>query len=175
MNVYIRSDARPPGDRAPAADKAEVAAALKAELRGHRTFTRDELYKFGAAMDEITWSDEGPAYRSKWDLSKDPKLESGVIYMASLNSAQPACWTMLGLLAVHSHDKHLTIAAFEQAIRLGSDQAPILQAQIDLLKEHIAEARSHSLSYLIMPLVVACLVAIALLIAFKVLLKSLKS
>jgi hypothetical protein len=56
-------------------------------------------------------------------------------------------------------------------MRLGSTQAPILQAEIDLLKEHIAKAGSHSLSALIVPLVLTGLIVIALLIGLIRLLK----
>ena len=42
-------------------------------------------------------SDEEPAYTESWDLGRDPKLDDGVIYMASLNPKEPACQVVLRL------------------------------------------------------------------------------
>jgi len=102
-----------------------------------------------------------------WDLAHDPKLEKGVIYMASLNTQEPACWIMLGMLAAQRLDKNLTIAAFEGAIRLGSPQSSILQAQIDLLRAHITEAGSHNPVFLILPIVLFASIAIIALLILK--------
>jgi hypothetical protein len=150
----------------------EVSAALSAEVRTHKTFTRNGLYKLGQGLDELAWSDKAPAYRLKWNLTQETNLDNGVIYMAELNAREPACWTMLGLLAVKRHDKHLTIAAYEKAIHLGSPQASILQAQIDLLKEHIAKARSHRPEYLLVPLAVVCVIAIVLIMGLRAIFRS---
>jgi tetratricopeptide (TPR) repeat protein len=67
-----------------------------------------------------------PGYRSKWNLGTDPKLEQGVIYMASLNPKEPACWVMLGVVAKYEHNIHLAQAAFKKAVLLDSPQTPIL-------------------------------------------------
>jgi hypothetical protein len=114
---------------------------LKTTLRGSRTFTHDQLYELGNRLWKIAEMDTQPEYRSKWNLANDANLEKGVMYMASLNAREPACWVMLGLLAVKHSDKNLTIAAFEKAIEIGSPQAPILQAQIDGLRKHISDAQ----------------------------------
>jgi tetratricopeptide (TPR) repeat protein len=150
----------------------EASAALSAEVRTHKSFSRDELYKLGQGLVELTWSDKVPAYRLKWNLAQETNLENGVIYMAGLNAREPACWTMLGLLAVQRHDKHLTIAAFEKAIQLGSPQGSILQAQIEILKEHIAKARTHRPEYLLVPLLVVCAFAIVLIMGLRAILRS---
>jgi hypothetical protein len=103
--------------------------------------SKDELVKVGTSLAELAANDEQPKYRVGWNLAKDPHLEKGVIYMASLNTRQPACWVMLGMLAVKQTDKNLTIAAFEKAIQLGSSQRVILQGQVNELRAHIAEAQ----------------------------------
>jgi tetratricopeptide (TPR) repeat protein len=101
-------------------------------------------HKVGNQLAEIASFDTSPAYRKKWNLAKNNSLEKGVIYMAGLNAKEPACWVMLGMLATQTSDKNLAIAAFKQAIQLGSPQRPILQARVNALNEHIDEARSNS-------------------------------
>jgi tetratricopeptide (TPR) repeat protein len=126
-------------------------------LREQPLSPRTELYAIGARLCELADSDEPPQYRSHWYLAEDQYLEKGVIYMASLNRTEPACWVMLGILATRNSDKNLTISAFTKAIQLGSVQAPILRAQIDLLRKHIAEAQQHKPhkpKALLMPLIV---------------------
>jgi len=105
-------------------------------------------------------------------LAQETNLEKGLIYMAELNAREPACWTMLGLLAVKRHDKHLTIAAYEKAIQLGSPQASILQTQIEVLKEHIAKARSNRPEYLLVPLAMVCVIAIVLTMGLRAIVRS---
>ncbi len=87
---------------------------------------------------QLVVQDEQPQYRQKWDLGADPKLDDGVIYMATLNPKEPACWAMLGLVAGQRGDYNLAKTAFDRAIKLGSPQAPILRWQIKGLKEYLA-------------------------------------
>jgi len=107
-----------------------------------------------------------PAYREHWDLGGDPKLEEGVIYMASLNPLEPACFVMLGVKSLHVRDLNLAIKAYERAIQLGSRQSDLLQERIDALREHIRKARMEQLPiYLVVGLFVG---AIAIYIIRKV-------
>ncbi|HZQ46027.1 MAG TPA: tetratricopeptide repeat protein, partial [Verrucomicrobiae bacterium] len=78
-------------------------------------------------LSEAVLGDEPPEYMENWDLVAGPKLDEGVIYMATLNPKEPACWVMLGLIAARHRDLNLAKAAFKEAIELGSPQAPILQ------------------------------------------------
>jgi tetratricopeptide (TPR) repeat protein len=171
LEVYFRNVAVSNENEAAVLDK-DASAALSAEVRNHKTFSRNELYRLGQGLDELAWSDKAPAYRLKWNLAQETNLEKGVVYMAGLNGREPACWTMLGLLAVQRHDKHLTIAAYEKAIQLGSPQASILQAQIDVLKEHIAKAVSHRPGYFLVPVVIVCVIAIVLIMGLRAIFRS---
>lgn len=81
-------------------------------------------------------ADPPVSYRYRWDLGHDPKLEEGVLYLASLNPRQPACFTMLGIVCLKRGDLHLAAAAFRRALDLGSPQA-------ELLRERIAGIRTH--------------------------------
>jgi tetratricopeptide (TPR) repeat protein len=101
----------------------------------------NQLYTVGEALAEMAQYEQAPAYQKKQPLGDDPNLEKGVIYMETLNPKEPACWVMLGIVAVKNSDKNLTIAAYEKAIELGSVQAPILRSQIAALKDHIRQAR----------------------------------
>jgi tetratricopeptide (TPR) repeat protein len=101
-----------------------------------------QLYVVGNALAELAQYEPPPTYETKHPLDNDPNLEKGVIYMATLNPKEPACWVMLGIVAVKSSDKNLTIAAYQKAIELGSIQAPILRSQIEALKDHIRHARA---------------------------------
>jgi len=144
----------------PPTNNEAINAELGGELRSRKTLSREQLSQLCARLEEMIWSDKAPAYRSKWNLGINTNLEKGVTYMAELNAREPACWTMLGLLAEQRSDKNLTIAAFEKAIQLGSPQASILQAQIDLLKEHIAKARKYKTGAVLMPGAVVCVTVI---------------
>jgi len=171
LEVYLGNVPAPNENGGAVVDK-EASVALSEELRSHKTFTRDELYKIGQGLIELAWSDKAPAYRLKWNLAQETNLEKGLIYMAELKAREPACWTMLGLLAVKRHDKHLTIAAYEKAIQLGSPQASILQTQIEVLKEHIAKARSNRPEYLLVPLAMVCVIAIVLTMGLRAIFRS---
>jgi tetratricopeptide (TPR) repeat protein len=85
-------------------------------------------------------SDHPPAYRSRWDLASDPKFAEGVIYMASLNREEPACWVMLGIASVDHSDLNLAAAAFRRAIELGSPQAPLLESHLTQIRQHQRES-----------------------------------
>ncbi len=85
--------------------------------------------------------DAPPAYRFQWDLGSDPHLEQGILYMATLNPEEPACFVVLGLHSLHQQDLNLAAKAFERAIRLGSAQAPELQKEADDLHRHIRQAQ----------------------------------
>jgi tetratricopeptide (TPR) repeat protein len=82
-----------------------------------------------------------PPYRFKWDLARDPKFEEGVIYMATLNPKEPACFVMLGVASLRKHDLNLAARAFERAIKLGSPQAEFLRAQAAGLRHYISESQ----------------------------------
>ena len=85
-----------------------------------------------------------PLYFAQWNLAMDPKFEDGVLYMASLNPKQPACFTMLGILCLSKRDFNLATAAFEKAITLNSPQQEILQKKITEAKKYIADSRKHT-------------------------------
>ena len=82
----------------------------------------------------LAMSDAEPGYMEKWDLGKDSKLDEGVVYMATLNTQEPACQVMLGMVALKHRDINLARAAFNNAIQLGSPQAPILRGQLNRLE-----------------------------------------
>jgi hypothetical protein len=85
------------------------------------------------------------AYREKWDLAQDTNLAAGVIYMASLNPREPACFVMLGIvcMAAEGYDRNLNlaIAAFRRAIELGSPQRSVLEKRIARIEEHLNTSR----------------------------------
>src|SRR5262249_9727481 len=81
--------------------------------------------------------DSPPAYRTKWNLATDTNLEAGVIYMAQMNPREPACFSMLGVVAWNNRDYNLAVAAFQKAIDLGSPQTEILKLKNADLADHI--------------------------------------
>jgi hypothetical protein len=91
-----------------------------------------------------------PEYRLNWNLAVDPKLEAGLIYMATLNSKEPACFEMLGVKSLRNHDLNLAAAAFERAISLGSSHTDLLQLRVTAIHHHINEARKNMLPFLIL-------------------------
>ncbi len=107
-----------------------------------------------------------PAYRCQWNLRRDPKFQEGVIYMASLNSSQPACFTMLGVVCLRNSDLNLAKAAFQKAIDLNSHHKDILAGYIQRIDSHIAEARLHDPKYLFLYLVFP-IILIYLVLKFK--------
>jgi len=88
--------------------------------------------------------DPPPAYRYRWNLADDPKFEEGALYMASLNSRQPACFVMLGIVCLKNHDYNLAAAAYERAIQLGSPQSEPLKTRAEKIRGFMRESRSHS-------------------------------
>lgn len=134
---FYREIAEPMQD----AERKKEAEDLEKSLRERKTLTKAELYEFGKRICNLVVLDIRPKYRSQWNLAKDPNLEKGAIYMAGLNGREPACWVMLGILAMTHSDKNLTMKAFEKAIELRSPQAAILQAEIDELRRHISMAQ----------------------------------
>jgi tetratricopeptide (TPR) repeat protein len=69
---------------------------------------------------------------------EDPKFEQGVVYMASLNPKEPACFVMLGVMCLTEKlDFHLGAAAFQKAIDLGSPQKEVLQHRLLEIQEFI--------------------------------------
>lgn len=147
-------------------NSAAINSELRKDLQSRKTFPRQQLSDLCRRLEEMVWSDRAPAYRSKWNLGSNTNLEKGVTYMADLNAREPACWTMLGILAEQRSDKNLTIAAFEKAIQLGSPQASILQSQIDLLREHIAKARRINASATALPVIAFVGIIVVALVLF---------
>jgi tetratricopeptide (TPR) repeat protein len=86
--------------------------------------------------------DSPPAYRSKGNLAQDPKLQDGVIYMASLNPKEPACFTMLGVVCWSQGDLNLAATAFDKAIQLGSPQAPLLKSKLKTIQNYIQKSQN---------------------------------
>jgi hypothetical protein len=85
--------------------------------------------------------DQPPSYTEKWDLKRDEKLKDGLIYMATLNPKEPACFQMLGVWCMWRGNRNLATAAFHKAIELGSPQTPMLKAYIIRLDEYTWKAR----------------------------------
>lgn len=103
-------------------------------------------------------NDVPPPYRYQWDLAGDPKCEEGLIYMASLNPGQPACFVMLGVKCLANHDLNLAAAAYERAIQLGSPQRGILLERVSKIRAHIRQAQRLMLPFAGLCAVVASLV-----------------
>jgi len=114
------------------------------EYRQLPTVGPDAQYLRRQFLSGLSELDPPPAYAEHWNLGDDPKLEAGVIYMASLNPLEPACFVMLGVKSLHNRDLNLAIKAYERAIQLGSLQGDLLQERINDLNEHIRKARMHN-------------------------------
>jgi len=131
-------------------DVGDTNTALRAEseneLRRMQTAGEDAQRERREFLRGLADLDLPPAYRQHWYLGSDPKLEEGVIYMASLNPREPACFVMLGVKSLHNRDLNLAINAYERAIQLGSSQGDLLQEHINSLREHIRKARMHNRS-----------------------------
>lgn len=117
-----------PGEKAP-----DLKVSLN-EIRGllESTNASDRHNAIGW-LDSIASAQPPPEYETKWDLATDPKLEEGVIYMATLNRTQPACFVMLGIVANKGRNKNLAKAAFKKAIELRSPQRTVLEEHIQTL------------------------------------------
>lgn len=116
-------------------------AELEVELRRTTNVTREDRVYHGEILRALAVFDSVPAYRSRWNLAKEPNLEEGLIYMASLNPEQPACFVMLGVKSLRNGDLNLARKSFERAQKLGSLQNDLLQERIDSIQEHIRRAR----------------------------------
>lgn len=106
-------------------------AELEAELHRVANVTSEDKMDRGQILRELAALDSIPVYRSRWNLAKEPNLEDGLIYMASLNPDQPACFVMLGVKSLRNGDLNLARKAFERAQKLGSLQSDLLQERID--------------------------------------------
>jgi len=141
IDVALRAYANPPSNENQTNSEGPSPLEIKLD-KFMRTYPGEPL------NGDLVWSlqnlitdDAPPPYRQKWDLSSDPKLDDGVIYMATLNPQQPACWTMLGTLGLYHRDYHLAKVAFEKAITLGSIQTPILKLQLQRIEQQISNTR----------------------------------
>lgn len=114
---------------------------LEAELHRATNVTREDKMYRRKILWRLAIFDSLPTYQSRWNLAKEPNLEDGLIYMASLNPEQPACFVMLGVKSLRNGDLNLARAAFERAQKLGSLQSDLLQERIDSIQDHIREAR----------------------------------
>lgn len=96
--------------------------------------------------DEFFPDTKPPAYRHKWNLAEDPKFADGILYLASLNPKEPACFIMLGIVCLRKSnaDLNLASAAFRRAIQLGSPQSDILEKWVEGITEHISKARRYN-------------------------------
>ena len=152
IRAYTRPMAMPvDGGETNAAQRVE----LEDELRRLPASGEDAQLERRHFLHALANLDTPPTYGERWDLGTDPKLEEGVIYMASLNPREPACFVMLGVKSLRNRDLNLAIKAYERAIQLGSPQRDLLQSRIDSLRAHIHKARMQNL-----PLYVAvCLIA----------------
>lgn len=103
--------------------------------------------------------DQSPDYRKKWSLLNDPKLQEGIVYMATLNPQQSAAWVMVGVLCLQKKDLNLAAAAFDKAIALGSPQKMFLEIKVKEIQRHIKEGGPKG-----RPLEVAYLIFIGLLL-----------
>ena len=114
-----------------------------------------------------------PNYRLKWNLASNTNLDAGVIYMASLNPHEPACFVMLGAGSLNrtgmKRDLHLAAASFQRAINLGSPQAAVLNKRINSIKNHIRTARGIGFSIITVVVIgLAAIVGLATLVKFLV-------
>ena len=130
--------------------------------------TNASEYILNQQLRTIAALDPPPDYRTKWNLVKDTKLDEGVIYMATLNPKEPACFVMLGIVSWKHHDLNLAAAAFEKAVQLGSSQAELLTPKIQAIREHIRKARTYQLEQLAPFIIVsACIIAIGAILLLR--------
>jgi tetratricopeptide (TPR) repeat protein len=94
-------------------------------------------------LEELKQGVKDPEFRFQWGLVQDPKFEQGVLYMASLNPKEPACFVMLGIMCLaEKSDYNLAAASFQKAIDLGSLQKQVLQERILVIREFKRESQS---------------------------------
>ena len=100
-------------------------------------------YDLEARLMNAAENDTPPRYREKWNLAEDTNFVKGVVYMAELNSKEPAAFVAAGIAAFSKRDFNLGVAAFEKAIELGSPQTPLLKWRIEEARKYIEESKSH--------------------------------
>lgn len=112
--------------------------------------------------------DPPPAYRDKWNLARESDYEAGTIYMVQMNPKEPACWTMLGIVAWQKHNYHLAISAFGTSIQLGSLQSELLGQKIGHLEEFIrhSERQQRNLHLFLAVIVVLPCLAVCAIVQF---------
>jgi Tetratricopeptide repeat len=91
-------------------------------------------------LGELAALDVQPAYRAKWNLADDSKLEAGVAYIGELNPKQPACFVALGIVAWRKHELHLARTSFQKAIELNSPQSEILWSKVTEINSYLSHA-----------------------------------
>ncbi|MDB6111527.1 MAG: hypothetical protein JWR69_3277 [Pedosphaera sp.] len=109
--------------------------------------TNHDWKLLGSLLNDMVLLDNPPPYRAMWDLEEDPKLEDGLIYMATMNPKEPACYQMLGVICTNKRDQNLAVAAFEKAITLGSPQSEILSARVEELQRFIRQSQSNKRAF----------------------------
>jgi tetratricopeptide (TPR) repeat protein len=114
----------------------------EAELKEFQPDKSDpaSLIQYSALLSSVSALDKQPSYRSEWNLASDSKLEEGVVYMAQMNPKEPACFTMLGIVAWKTRDYHLAKSAFEKAIMFGSPQSDLLKYKISQIDDYIQKS-----------------------------------
>jgi len=125
------------------AESVRTNAAL-AEARWENAKTNLGAYEASELLFQAASWDPAPAYRGKWNLGNHKDLEAGVIYMAQMNPKEPACFTMLGIVAWQKHDYNLAVAAFTKAIALGSTQPELLKRNVEFLQKYIKDSDKNS-------------------------------
>ena len=107
--------------------------------------SRDEDYqKQHVYVDEWTKTFfESHATEFAYHTSETNFVE-GVLYMASLNPKQPACFTMLGIACLTAENFNLAAAAFEKAIALDSPQKETLQEKLVEIRKFIADSQTYA-------------------------------
>lgn len=150
-----------------AATTAALRIELMNQLAGLRGTDRQSESNRRHLQQRIAQTDAPPEYTASWDLAGDPKLEDGIIYMASLNPRQPACFVMLGMRALQKRDLNLTVKAFERAVQLGSPQSDLLESRIKSLTEHIRTAQRQNRTTFLIGLAIALPATVLLLILLR--------
>jgi tetratricopeptide (TPR) repeat protein len=112
-----------------------------AEMEKEYNSTATSNYEADHILSLVSALDRPPAYRARWNLAEDPKFKEGILYLASLNPKEPACFVMLGVASWHQQDLNLAAAAFEKAIELHSPQSEILKRKVEGIRAHIREAQ----------------------------------
>lgn len=137
------------------------------ELSEAHARQQNDLYNKSQLLALKSSLDTPPAYTKKWNLETNPNLEDGVIYMATLNPAEPACWTMLGVVALKKRDLNLAVKAFEKAAALDSPMKDLLSIKATALQSHISEAKWTNLPILILTVLFVSFPLLGIIIIIK--------